>query len=76
MQVRVAIIREEGSNGDREMAAAVFSAGMEPWDITMSDLLQGRATLETFQGALIKSCIAEHLRSHAYTRRAVTNKVL
>lgn len=34
------------------MAAAVFSAGMEPWDITMSDLLQGRATLESFQGTL------------------------
>ena len=34
------MIREEGSNGDREMAAAVHAAGMEPWDITMSDLLQ------------------------------------
>ncbi len=49
-QVRVAIIREEGSNGDREMSSAVYSAGMEPWDITMSDLLHGRATLDTFQG--------------------------
>lgn len=49
-KVRVAVIREEGSNGDREMAAAVYAAGMQPWDITMSDLLQGRATLETFQG--------------------------
>ena len=50
LQVRVAIIREEGSNGDREMSSAVYSAGMEPWDITMSDLLHGRATLDTFQG--------------------------
>lgn len=49
-KVRVAIIREEGSNGDREMAAAVWSAGMEPWDVTMSDLLQGRASLDAFQG--------------------------
>lgn len=40
-QVRVAVIREEGSNGDREMAAAVYAAGMEPWDITMSDLIAG-----------------------------------
>ncbi len=48
----MAIIREEGSNGDREMGAAVYSAGMEPWDITMSDLLQGRATLDFFQGEL------------------------
>ncbi len=128
---RVAIVREEGSNGDREMAAAVHAAGMlflegevyavyvclstcvhmllytllctrniqhctpfhiiphsisytspplshhplshththshthihtpshspahthtgmEPWDITMSDLLNGRATLDTFRG--------------------------
>ena len=46
----MAIIREEGSNGDREMSSAVYSAGMEPWDITMSDLLHGRATLDTFQG--------------------------
>ena len=49
-KVRVAIIREEGSNGDREMAAAVYAAGMEPWDVTMSDLLNGRAQLDSFQG--------------------------
>ncbi|KAK9814223.1 hypothetical protein WJX72_002529 [[Myrmecia] bisecta] len=47
---RVAIVREEGSNGDREMAAAIWSAGMEPWDITMSDLLNGRAALDSFRG--------------------------
>jgi hypothetical protein len=41
LQVRVAVIREEGSNGDREMSAAVYAAGMEPWDITMSDLIAG-----------------------------------
>lgn len=50
---QVAIIREEGSNGDREMAAAMYVAGLEPWDITMSDLLAGRATLdETFRGCV------------------------
>lgn len=48
--MRVAVIREEGSNGDREMAAAVWSGGMEPWDLTMSDLLNGRASLDSFQG--------------------------
>ncbi|GAX81039.1 hypothetical protein CEUSTIGMA_g8474.t1 [Chlamydomonas eustigma] len=51
-KVRVAIIREEGSNGDREMSAACFAAGMEPWDITMSDLLNGRASLDTFRGII------------------------
>ena len=49
-KVKVAIIREEGSNGDREMAAAVTAAGMEAWDVTMSDLLSGRANLSMFQG--------------------------
>jgi len=46
----VAILREEGTNGDREMAAAFFTAGFDPWDITMSDLLVGRTTLDDFQG--------------------------
>ncbi|ONK57165.1 uncharacterized protein A4U43_C10F17270 [Asparagus officinalis] len=47
---KVAIIREEGSNGDREMSAAFYAAGFEPWDITMSDLLNGRASLNEFRG--------------------------
>eukprot|EP00879_Flechtneria_rotunda_P005989 GHRR01006298.1.p1 GENE.GHRR01006298.1~~GHRR01006298.1.p1 ORF type:complete len:1281 (+),score=448.03 GHRR01006298.1:710-4552(+) len=51
-KVRVAVIREEGSNGDREMAAAVYAAGMESWDITMSDLIAGRAQLDSFQGII------------------------
>ena len=32
------------------MAAAVCAAGLEPWDISMSDLLMGRATLDSFAG--------------------------
>ena len=51
-KVKVAILREEGSNGDREMAAAIHSAGMEPWDVTMSDLLAGKASLEDFRGVV------------------------
>ncbi len=47
---KVAILREEGSNGDREMTSAFFAAGCEPWDLTMSDLLSGRASLEGFRG--------------------------
>ena len=38
---RAAILREEGSNGDREMAAAFLAAGFEPWDVTMTDLING-----------------------------------
>ncbi|KAK2080291.1 hypothetical protein QBZ16_000144 [Prototheca wickerhamii] len=51
-KVRVAVIREEGTNGDREMAAAVQLAGMEAWDVTMSDLLSGAASLDAFQGII------------------------
>ncbi len=47
---RVAIIREEGSNGDREMASAFFAAGFEPWDICMSDLLDGKVDLGDYRG--------------------------
>ncbi|KAG6763698.1 hypothetical protein POTOM_031134 [Populus tomentosa] len=47
---KVAVIREEGSNGDREMSAAFYAAGFEPWDITMSDLLNGVITPRDFIG--------------------------
>jgi phosphoribosylformylglycinamidine synthase len=48
---RLAVLREEGSNGDREMAAAFFSAGFDVYDITMSDLVEGRAAIDgSFRG--------------------------
>ncbi len=47
---KVAVIREEGSNGDREMTSAFYQAGFEVWDITMTDLLEDRANLEDFRG--------------------------
>ena len=46
----VAILREEGTNGDREMAEAFHLAGLEPVDVTMSDLLAGRVNLDEFRG--------------------------
>ncbi len=49
---KVAIIREEGSNGDREMHSAFNVAGFESWDITMSDLLAGRIALDVFRGVV------------------------
>jgi phosphoribosylformylglycinamidine synthase len=49
-RIPVAILREEGSNGDREMAAAFHLAGFEAWDVTMSDLAAGRIELERFRG--------------------------
>jgi phosphoribosylformylglycinamidine synthase len=47
---KVAIIRQEGSNGDREMVAAFLSAGFEAWDVTVSDLVSGRTSLDLFRG--------------------------
>lgn len=49
---RVAVLREEGTNGDREMQAACAAAGFAPWDVTMSDLLEGRIDLDQFQGII------------------------
>ncbi len=49
---KVAVLREEGSNGDREMAAAFYTAGLDPVDTTMSDLLAGSVTLDGFQGLI------------------------
>jgi phosphoribosylformylglycinamidine synthase len=46
----VAILREEGSNGDREMTSAFYRAGFSPWDLTMTDLISGRMTLERYKG--------------------------
>ncbi|CAD6242977.1 GSCOCG00009622001-RA-CDS [Cotesia congregata] len=50
--VRVAVIREEGINGDREMAAACIQAGFETWDVTVTDLLNGQVTLDRFRGVI------------------------
>ncbi|RHN69217.1 putative phosphoribosylformylglycinamidine synthase [Medicago truncatula] len=50
LKPKVAVIRKEGSNGDREMAAAFHAAGFEPWDVTMSDLLNGLVSLQEFRG--------------------------
>jgi len=47
---KVAIIRQEGSNGDREMLSAFISAGFESWDVTVSDLVTGKVTLDDFRG--------------------------
>ena len=47
---RVAILREQGVNGHRELAAAFDRAGFEAVDVHMTDLLEGRRTLERFTG--------------------------
>ncbi len=47
---KVAILREQGVNGQQEMAAAFSLAGFDPVDVHMSDLLEGRLTLEQMKG--------------------------
>uniref|UniRef100_A0A914D486 Phosphoribosylformylglycinamidine synthase n=1 Tax=Acrobeloides nanus TaxID=290746 RepID=A0A914D486_9BILA len=47
---KIAIVREEGSNGDREMAAAFMMAGFEAFDVTMTDLLDSINSLDSFNG--------------------------
>lgn len=47
---RVAVIRDQGNNGDRELAAAFHAAGFEAWDVTMTDLLEQRISLDRFRG--------------------------
>ncbi|MFW6343040.1 MAG: phosphoribosylformylglycinamidine synthase, partial [Halothiobacillaceae bacterium] len=47
---RVAILREQGVNGQVEMAAAFDAAGFEAIDLHMSDIIEGRADLDAFRG--------------------------
>ncbi len=47
---RVAVLREQGVNGQVEMAAAFDRAGFATVDVHMSDLLAGRADLKEFTG--------------------------
>jgi len=44
--ITAAIIREKGTNGDREMAYALYLAGFDVKDVHMTDLATGRETLE------------------------------
>jgi phosphoribosylformylglycinamidine synthase len=49
-QPKIAILREQGVNGEVEMAAAFARAGFIPVDVHMSDILAGRVNLKAFKG--------------------------
>ncbi|WP_276389935.1 phosphoribosylformylglycinamidine synthase [Eudoraea chungangensis] len=51
---KAAILREKGSNSEREMANAMYLAGFDVKDVHMTDLISGRETLEdiSFIGAV------------------------
>ncbi len=44
--IRAAIIREKGTNGEREMAYVLHLAGFDVKDVMMTDLISGRETLD------------------------------
>lgn len=44
--IKAAIIREKGTNGEREMAYTLWLAGFDVKDVTMTDLVSGRETLD------------------------------
>ena len=46
---KIAVLREQGVNGQIEMAAAFTQAGFDAYDVHMSDLMSGRVNLDTFQ---------------------------
>ena len=49
LKPKIAVLREQGVNGQVEMAAAFHRAGFEAYDVHMSDLLSGRTDLADFQ---------------------------
>lgn len=49
-QPKIAILREQGTNGHNEMAAAFKRAGFIPVDVHMSDILSGKEDLSQFRG--------------------------
>ncbi len=52
-QPKVAILREQGVNGQMEMAAAFARAGFAPVDVHMSDILSDRIQLKAFKGLAV-----------------------
>ncbi|MBX2829159.1 MAG: phosphoribosylformylglycinamidine synthase [Flavobacteriaceae bacterium] len=48
-KIKAAIIREKGSNSEREMAHAMYLAGFDVKDVHMTDLISGRETLKDIQ---------------------------
>ena len=48
-KIKAAVIREQGSNSEREMAYALQLAGFDVIDVHMTDLIMGRETLEDIQ---------------------------
>lgn len=50
--IQAAVIREEGTNGDREMIASLLASNFSVHDVVMNDLLQGKVTLDRYRGVV------------------------
>src|SRR5690606_29363263 len=50
---KIAVLREQGVNSQREMAAALAGAGFETHDVHMSDVLAGRRRLGDYVGLVV-----------------------
>jgi len=50
---KIAILREQGVNSQREMAAAFDRAGFDAYDVHMTDVLSGRVGLEGYRGMAV-----------------------
>ncbi len=50
LRPRVAVLREQGVNGQSEMAAAFDRAGFAPVDVHMTDIIEGRVSLADYAG--------------------------
>ena len=67
---QMAILREQGVNSHLEMAAAFNRAGFAAVDVHMSDILEGRLTLEQFKGLVACGGFSygDYLRAGAIAR--------
>ena len=52
---KIAILREQGINGQTEMAAAFHQAYFDPYDVHMSDLTKKEKNLKDFSGIVFSS---------------------
>jgi phosphoribosylformylglycinamidine synthase len=79
---KMAILREQGVNGELEMAAAFQNAGFESIDVHMTDILEGRISLKDFNGLVASATVTCSVpvkagpRASSSTRRPAPNSRL
>ena len=69
---KVAIVREEGSNGEREMASAFYYAGFHPVDVTMTDLMD-KKTVKNVLNTFSKNKKSEIITLSTLEKKSISN---